>query len=234
MVISYLLAQLLPVMRGGGGGGGGFLLVLGAANVDEALRGYLTKYDCSSADINPIGGVSKADLRAFLELAAGRYGLPALRDIVAAPPTAELQPPAPGAAGAAAVAQTDEADMGLTYAELSVFGRLRKIDRAGPVALYHGARAAWPAAPAAELARKVKHFFSCYAVNRHKMTTLTPAYHAENYSPDDNRFDLRPFLYPLDFAVQFAAIDRAAALDAQDDADAAAAAAAEAAARAQA
>ena len=32
-----------------------FLLVLGSANVDEGLRGYLTKYDCSSADINPIG-----------------------------------------------------------------------------------------------------------------------------------------------------------------------------------
>ena len=30
-------------------------MVLGSANVDEGLRGYLTKYDCSSADINPIG-----------------------------------------------------------------------------------------------------------------------------------------------------------------------------------
>ena len=28
--------------------GNGFLLVLGSGNVDEALRGYLTKYDCSS------------------------------------------------------------------------------------------------------------------------------------------------------------------------------------------
>ena len=26
------------------------------------------------------------------------------------------------------------------------------------------------------------------------MTTMTPSYHAEQYSPDDNRFDLRPFL----------------------------------------
>ena len=33
----------------------GYLLVLGSANVDESLRGYMTKYDCSSADINPIG-----------------------------------------------------------------------------------------------------------------------------------------------------------------------------------
>ena len=27
-----------------------------------------------------------------------------------------------------------------------------------------------------------------YAINRHKATTLTPAYHAESYSPDDNRY----------------------------------------------
>ena len=43
---------------------------------------------------------------------------------------------------------------------------------------------------------KVKRFFHFYAINRHKMTTLTPALHCNDYSPDDNRFDLRPFLYP--------------------------------------
>jgi len=51
MVLSYMFAQLLPWVRGKTGA----LLVLGAANVDEALRGYFTKYDCSSADIAPIG-----------------------------------------------------------------------------------------------------------------------------------------------------------------------------------
>ena len=55
MVISFLFAQLMMWGRGKIG----FLLVLGSANVDEELRGYLTKYDCSSADINPIGGISK-------------------------------------------------------------------------------------------------------------------------------------------------------------------------------
>lgn len=28
------------------------------------------------------------------------------------------------------------------------------------------------------------------------MTVLTPSLHANEYSPDDNRFDMRPFLYP--------------------------------------
>lgn len=51
----------------------GGLLVLGSANVDEALRGYMTKYDCSSADINPIGGISKTDLKKFLIYAKTKY-----------------------------------------------------------------------------------------------------------------------------------------------------------------
>lgn len=73
-------------------GRSGSLLVLGTGNVDEALRGYLTKYDNSSADINPIGGISKVDLRRFLLWAAENKGYPILAEIVAAPPTAELEP----------------------------------------------------------------------------------------------------------------------------------------------
>lgn len=54
---------------------------------------------------------------------------------------------------------------------------------------------------------QVKRFFFYYAVNRHKMTTLTPAYHAESYSPDDNRYDLRQFLYNVKWTRQFNTID---------------------------
>ena len=39
------------------------------------------------------------------------------------------------------------------------------------------------------------------------MTTLTPSYNAEVYSPDDNRFDHRPFLYNARWSWQFSAID---------------------------
>ena len=58
----------------------------------------------------------------------------------------------------------------------------------------------------AEVAEKVKHFFKFYGINRHKLTTLTPAYHAESYSPDDNRYDLRQFLYPQ-WQRQFGTVD---------------------------
>src|SRR5690606_8398851 len=65
MVFAYFIAQLLPWIRGKKG----YLLVLGSANVDEGLRGYITKYDCSSADINPIGSISKSDIKRFLKWA---------------------------------------------------------------------------------------------------------------------------------------------------------------------
>ncbi|CAK4083112.1 unnamed protein product [Aphanomyces euteiches] len=212
MVMAYLLAQLLPWVRSRSG----FLLVLGSANVDEALRGYIgfvtsssnclrymTKYDCSSADLNPIGAVSKTDLKRFLAYAAQKYSYPTLAEIVAAPPTAELRP----TSGTGEHTQVDEEDMGMTYEELSWFGRLRKIDRSGPLWMFRKLGAIWTHLSSTEIAAKVKRFFFYYGVNRHKMTTLTPSYHAENYSPDDNRFDLRPFLYNSKWTRQFASID---------------------------
>ena len=54
-------------------------------------------------------------------------------------------------------------------------------------------------------------------MNRHKMTVLTPSYHAENYSPDDNRFDLRQFLYNNAWTRQFGTIDELVALAEQRD-----------------
>ncbi len=198
MVISYLLAQMMPWIRKRPG----TLLVLGTGNVDEALRGYLTKYDCSSGDINPIGGISKRDLRRFLSWAQQRFGYTALSDIVKATPTAELEPITQ------TYTQNDEEDMGMTYAELSRFGQLRKMQRCGPVSMFEKLRDEWHHLPPQEVAAKVKHFFKYYAMNRHKMTTLTPAYHAEAYSPDDNRFDLRQFLYNTRWTWQFRKIDQ--------------------------
>ena len=99
--------------------------------------------------------------------------------------------------------------MGMTYEELSTFGRLRKIWRCGPHEMFCKLLHTWrDSYNPAQIADKVKRFFRRHAINRHKMTTLTPAYHAENYSPDDNRFDLRPFLYNVLWPWQFRAIDR--------------------------
>ncbi|KAH8685499.1 glutamine-dependent NAD(+) synthetase-like protein [Tricladium varicosporioides] len=195
MVLAYLFAQLLPTVRGRNsknpGASPGGLLVLGSANVDESLRGYLTKYDASSADINPIGGISKNDLKRFILYAATAYDLPILQTFIDAPPTAELEPITE------AYSQSDEADMGMSYAELSIYGNLRKRDHLGPWGMWTKLLHVWgDRLSPKQIYDKVRWFFWCYSINRHKMTTLTPSYHAEQYSPDDNRFDMRPFLYP--------------------------------------
>eukprot|EP00189_Rhodosorus_marinus_P001592 CAMPEP_0113954142 /NCGR_PEP_ID=MMETSP0011_2-20120614/295_1 /TAXON_ID=101924 /ORGANISM="Rhodosorus marinus" /LENGTH=721 /DNA_ID=CAMNT_0000963051 /DNA_START=272 /DNA_END=2437 /DNA_ORIENTATION=- /assembly_acc=CAM_ASM_000156 len=202
MVFAYMLAMLTPWTRGRSG----FMLVLGSSNVDEGLRGYLTKYDCSSADINPIGGISKTDLKRFLRWGSrpveeGGLGYSKLLEVVEAPPTAELEPLT------STYVQTDEADMGMTYEELSWFGRLRKIERCGPQDMFLKLLRVWDHLKPSQVSQKVKFFFRMYSINRHKMTTLTPSYHAENYSPEDNRFDLRQFLYPTQWNWPFQRID---------------------------
>ncbi|CAI6327155.1 unnamed protein product [Periconia digitata] len=189
MVTAYYYAQMLPTVRQRKGGGS--LLVLGSANCDEALRGYYTKYDASAADINPIGSISKVDLKKFLAWAESEFSLPILHEFLDATPTAELQPITED------YTQSDEADMGMTYAELSVFGKLRKEERLGAFGMFERLLEEWGDQHSPrEIAVKVKRFIHFYSINRHKMTILTPSYHAESYSPDDNRFDLRPFCYP--------------------------------------
>lgn len=44
-----------------------------------SLTGYFTKYDCSSADINPIGGITKTDLKKFLIYYAEHFQITALK-----------------------------------------------------------------------------------------------------------------------------------------------------------
>ncbi|KAI3973836.1 hypothetical protein MKX01_030412 [Papaver californicum] len=198
MVLAYMLASLLPWAHSKPG----FYLVLGSSDVDEALRGYFTKYDCSSADINPIGGISKQDLRTFLKWAAVNLGFSSLAEIEAAPPTAKLEPIR------STYSQKDEDDMGMQYEELSIYGRLRKISRFGPVSMFQDLCTKWgEKLSLLEIANKVKYFFKYYSINQHKMTVLTPSYHAESYSPEDNRFGHRPFLCNPNLPHQFRKID---------------------------
>lgn len=104
--------------------------------------------------------------------------------------------------------QDSQEEMGLSFDELEVFGKLRIYDRCGPLSMYRKVSKIWHSMDPLAVAEKVKRFFHYYAINRHKMTTLTPSYHLENYSPDDNRYDLRQFLYDASWKWQFEAIDR--------------------------
>lgn len=139
-------------------------------------------FSCSSADVNPIGGISKVDLKRFIAWAQVKFDLPILYKYVLtlyvpsnidltslsflhAVPTAELIPIGPDN-----IIQSDEIEMGMTYDELSVYGRLRKVEKCGPFSMFGKLVQEWGSfLSPKEIAEKVKHFFFMYAINRHKM-----------------------------------------------------------------
>lgn len=198
MIMSYCMGQLYSWTERNNG----YLLVLGAANIEEGLTGYMTKYDCSSADLNPIGGISKVDLKRFLLWAAEKYNYESLKDVAFAPPTAELQPLAKDQE----LVQTDEADLGLSYRELGIFARYRKCNHCGPLFMFKRLGMQSGVDPV-EIAQKIKRFHALYGRNRHKLSVVTPSIHIDSYSADDNRYDLRPILYNPSWPLQFEAID---------------------------
>jgi NAD+ synthase (glutamine-hydrolysing) len=187
MVTAYYFAQMLPTTRGRPGGG--TLLVLGSINVEECVRGSLTKHDCSSADLSPIGSFSKLQIRSFIRWACASFALPVLDEFLNATPSAELEPTRFG--------QDDFKDMGMTHLELSTFARLRKEMRLGPFSMFQQLLFNWRGQKSSRaIAHVVKKFHHFYGINRHKMSSLTPAYHAGKSNPDDHRYDMRPMLYP--------------------------------------
>ena len=182
MVLAYLFASTLTLIRKRPGGGS--LLVLGSANVDEALRGYYTKYDNSSGDINPIGGISKTDLRSFIRFAKDEWDLPLLEEFITATPTAELEPISD------TYVQSDEVDMGVTYEELGIFGRLRKVNKLGPYAMWcRLCSNEWSQRDPRAVFEKVRFLWTQFGINRHKQEILTPSLHAEEYSPGELLFE---------------------------------------------
>jgi NAD+ synthase (glutamine-hydrolysing) len=96
--------------------------------------------------------------------------------------------------------------MGLSYSDLELFGRLRKIDKLGPVSTFdkvHGMQLF----ETEVLAEKIKRFFKFYGINRHKMTIITPSFYYDPESCDDNRYDMRPVMYATNWEYQFKVID---------------------------
>ncbi|MFA5236172.1 MAG: NAD(+) synthase [Bacilli bacterium] len=85
-------------------------LVLGTDNWDESYTGYFTKYGDGAVDLLPIVALTKGEVYQ----AARWYGIP--ESIIARAPTAGLFP-----------GQTDEGEMGVTYADLDAYLLGKKI-----------------------------------------------------------------------------------------------------------
>jgi NAD+ synthase len=81
-------------------------LVCGTGNKSELLTGYFTKHGDGGVDLQPIGDLYKTQVRAL-----ARY-LKVPKPILDKPPSAGLHP-----------GQTDEGDMGMSYADLDAILR---------------------------------------------------------------------------------------------------------------
>jgi len=72
--------------------------------------------------------------------------------------------------------------MGMTYDELSTFGRIRKIGKCGPYSMFTKlVQEMGDGLKPTEIAAKVKRFFFYYSINRHKQTVITPSLHCGKY-----------------------------------------------------
>jgi NAD+ synthase (glutamine-hydrolysing) len=184
LVLSYLCAQLLPVKFNLKS----FLLCFGTGNLSEVFRGYYTKYDCSSGDLNIIGSLSKTDIKSILQYAAEHFDdFEILKTIATQPPTAELRPSENNHHST----QTDEEEMGFTYEELDFLGTEMKVSQSGPKELAEAFNKQFPNQNAEE---KVEKFLVHFRRNRHKATVLPASVHLTNYDID-GAFDSRPVLY---------------------------------------
>ena len=62
MILSYYISELALEKYNRQG----YLLKLASLHLDYLLRGHFTKYDCGSADFNPIGSFSAKRIKEFL------------------------------------------------------------------------------------------------------------------------------------------------------------------------
>lgn len=183
MVLSYLLAQLIPIRTDNKG----YYLVLSAGNLDETLTGYYTKYDCSSGDLNLIGSLSKIDIKELFSYLHQELGWQVIKDIAEARATADLKPES--------VLQSDEQEIGLTFQEIDIFAHLRINKNASIINFYKEAQKIFWEYSSEELLNKISIFFTRYSRNRHKVEVLTTSLHLTNKSSSSKRFDLRPIIY---------------------------------------
>jgi len=183
MIMAYLIGQMSSSNI--------YRLNLGSSNSDEVYVGYYTKYDASSADINPIGSLPKTYIERILIVFGNTLGT--LSAIINQKPTAELMP------GLVGGNQTDEDEIGLKYREMSELSRLMSSGY-GPLDSFmkinNESNNVFKLNDVGYNYEKIRIFNTRYRINRHKAVILPPSVHLLSNSPDDNRYNLRPFLYP--------------------------------------
>lgn len=164
-----------------------FLLIT-TSNRSEATVGYCTMDGDTAGSLAPLAGIDKLFLREWLAWARTHYRLPALDLVTRQAPTAELKP--------ASFNQTDEADLGGSYALINRIQKLLVVEKKSPRDIFH------ILANPEEYGRQLNHeqiyaaiakILTLWSRNQWKRERYAPSFHL-----DDENLDPRTWCrYPI-------------------------------------
>jgi len=164
-----------------------FLLIT-TSNRSEATVGYCTMDGDTAGSLAPVAGIDKVFLREWVAWARETYNLPVLDLIVRQAPTAELRP--------ASYHQTDENDLGGSYAMINRIQKLLVVEKKSPRDIFH--LLASPDAYGAQLTRaqifsSIEKILTLWSRNQWKRERYAPSFHL-----DDENLDPRTWCrYPI-------------------------------------
>jgi NAD+ synthase (glutamine-hydrolysing) len=165
-------------------------LLLTTSNRSEAAVGYATMDGDTCGGLAPIAGIDKTFLRGWLswmerEGPEGFERLPALSEVSAQTPTAELRPPA--------AHQTDEEDL-MPYPILDAIEKLAIRDKLGPVACLAALSEQFPGYDPALLVDWIERFFTLWCHNQWKRERYAPSFHVDDENLDPKTWCRFPIL----------------------------------------
>lgn len=164
-----------------------FLLIT-TSNRSEATVGYCTMDGDTAGSLAPVAGIDKVFLREWLVWARDAYQLPVLDLVIRQAPTAELKPQA--------FHQTDEADLGGSYAMINRIQKLLVVEKKSPRDIFH--LLASPEAYGTQLTREqiytsIAKILTLWSRNQWKRERYAPSFHL-----DDENLDPRTWCrYPI-------------------------------------
>lgn len=164
-----------------------FLLIT-TSNRSEATVGYCTMDGDTAGSLAPVAGIDKVFLRHWLAWARNAYALPVLDLIIRQAPTAELKPQS--------FQQTDEADLGGSYAMINRIQKLLVVEKKSPRDIFQ--LLSTPEEYGQQLSREqifrsIAKIITLWSRNQWKRERYAPSFHL-----DDENLDPRTWCrYPI-------------------------------------
>jgi NAD+ synthase (glutamine-hydrolysing) len=187
-------------------------ILLATSNRSEAAVGYATMDGDTSGGLSPIAGIDKAFLRTWLEWMekhgpTGGSPLPALAQVNAQQPTAELRP--------ASAKQTDEGDL-MPYPLLDAIEHEAIGGKKSPTEVYETVCGRFPDAEPDELRLWVRRFFTLWCRNQWKRERYAPSFHVDDKNLDPKTWCRFPILSG-GFSMELAELDAYVAAESEGD-----------------